>query len=319
MVKVESIINKLLFKHDKLVIPGLGTLSTKQVSAEIDEDSNSIKPPRKEVLFDQEFDENNELLQAEIQVELELEPNEAYALIEEYVNKLKVVINSGQVHSLVGVGEFSSNEENKIEFNHVEDVNFLEDSFGLPELSYKPILREQKMKQVQSNQQKAIRKAPVRKKTEAVETETEEKKSNKAVFILIPSILLVGILAFFLLHKMGEAEKTPEEVVEQVNKSDDIQVAGTDVPDVAHDNDEDENHESEVVSEAHGQFYIIAGVYSTQQNADVFLGTHPEFHVEHQDEYYRVYVQKYESKEEALENIDSLREQYGESLWILNY
>jgi hypothetical protein len=324
MTKVEIAIGKLLFDHDCVVIPGFGGLLANYVGAEIHPITNALKPPRKKIAFNEGLQLNDGLLQNYLVLEGEVSHKDALKEISEYVHLLNDEIKNNGVYLLEGTGSFLRNEENKIQFEASEEVNFLDDSFGLPELYYKPIQREQEnMKQVQPTQGRPVRRAPVKKDSESTELSKEEgKKKGKGVFIAIPSILVVLAVSIFLFTK-----KSDNRVQEASFVSDSIEtVEENSIVDEATDYiEEDDEHDGAFMEEEHidgdlaTQFYIIAGVFSTEENAHKFTVLYHQGEVIHDGDYYRVSLGKFSTKDDAKLHIEDFRNNYGDKIWILEH
>ena len=317
MIHLESIINQLLFQHNYVVIPSLGVIKGDLVGSEVDEVSNAIKPPRKVLTFDQTVkDDKEELLLKSIVSNLDLPASSAQEQIKGYVNHVKSKLADVGEYTLEGVGEFSVDTNGEFVFAQLNEVNFLGDSFGMPELFYKPILRDKSMKQEQSNQQNAVKKLPLLKKNNVRTSQEVERKSNKAVYAIIPALILVCVLGFFLLHKKGYLDGKAV----NANKGAADQVAAKIlIPDSTSSKDLDEGFIADTLSKDDTQFYIITGVYSTEENAQVYIDTHDGCQIEQQGEYYRVFVEKYATKDDALNHLLDFKSVYGENLWVLEY
>ena len=145
------------------------------------------------------------------------------------------------------IGTFQLNKEQKIQFEADSKANYLDESFGLTEVYFKPIIREEEisdtMKRVHPSQaRQAVRRAPVQKRTKPVSSTEEElvkkdnvaeepvnnqvdssnnesvqpktvKASNKSVvFIALPILLLLFAAgsALFLMQNQGDNSSIQE-------------------------------------------------------------------------------------------------------------
>ena len=321
MTKVEIAIGKLLFDHDCVIIPSFGGLLANYVGAEIHPITNALKPPRKKIAFNEVLQLNDGLLQNFLVLEEGLSQTNALAEINEQVQMINAEIKVNGIYQLEGTGSFIRNEENKIQFQASDEINFLDESFSLTELYYKPIERELNyMKQVQPTQGRPVRRAAVKNDSESTGLVKEEgKKRGKGIFIVIPSVLLLLGLSIFLFTETGnnnvqEASfgPTSTELIEETEINEPISIQ--DVQEI--DNHFDEEH---IVEENVMQFYIIAGVFSTEENAHKFTVLYHQGDVIHDGDYYRVYLGKFATKHEAKDHIQDFRNNYGEMLWILEH
>lgn len=317
MIQLESIINQLLFQHNYVVIPSFGAIKGELVGSEVDEISNSIKPPRKVLTFDQSVKiDKDRLLQQSVAQHLDLTSSLAEEQINDYVEQLTKKLAQLGKYRLEGVGEFTLDVSKQIEFTQLNEVNFFGDSFGMPELFYKPILRDKTMTKEQPNHKKAIKKAPVTKSSDVSISKEVDQKSNKAVYVIIPAIVLVAVVGFFLLHKKGHLD---DQALQSGNEAS-VQVDEVGlVEDTSSTTEVEEDTTVDTLIGDDMQFYIITGVFSTEENAQAYIDTHDGCQIEQQGEYFRVFVEKYATKEEALNHLPDFKSVYGENLWVLEY
>jgi hypothetical protein len=321
MTKVEIAIGKLLFDHDCVVIPGFGGLLANYVGAEIHPITNALKPPRKRIAFNEGLQLNDGLLQNYLVLEEGVSHVDALNEIIEYVHLLNDEIKNNGIYQLEGTGSFLRNEENKIQFEASEEVNFLDDSFGLPELYYKPIQREQEnMKQVQPTQGRPVRRAPLKKDPESTELSKQEgKKKGKGIFIAIPSVLVVLAAGIFMFtNKSDSLVQEASFVADSIETVEENSIV-EDATKYIEEHEEVYTEEEHVDGEVEMQYYIIAGVFTTEENAHKFTVLYHQGQVIHDRDYYRVHLGKFPTKDDAKLHIEDFRSNYGEKLWILEH
>ncbi|MCC9135278.1 HU family DNA-binding protein [Pontibacter silvestris] len=136
---VEKHIKSLLYDHDCVIIPDFGGLITRYVSARIHPVKNALMPPSKKIAFNEKLTLNDGLLISTIAYKNSLSKEEAQQIIFDFVRQAKHKLNAGNRFELSGIGVFKYNAEQRLEFEYVESDNFLEDSFGLPELVARPL------------------------------------------------------------------------------------------------------------------------------------------------------------------------------------
>lgn len=180
---VESYIQKLLYTVDCVVIPDFGGIITQYQSSQVHPVKNIFQPPKKRIAFNESLKSNDGLLIHEIQVVEGISKEEATSLVEEFVHTVVKELKDKELFVLNEIGTFSLNQEQKIQFEPDSKANYLDDSFGMSELYYKPIFREEiddDMKRVHPSQaRQAVRRAPVQKRTRPA-SETAENKSEVA-------------------------------------------------------------------------------------------------------------------------------------------
>ena len=131
-------IKNLLYNHDKVIIPGLGTLQTEYKPAQINSGSRTISPPSKSLVFDKVFETSDGVLANFISNQKKITNEKAEAFLSEQITSLLQKLDSGETVFLDGIGYFSK-ENNNIRFEPEQGVNFLTDSFGLSKIDYNPI------------------------------------------------------------------------------------------------------------------------------------------------------------------------------------
>ena len=140
---VEKHIKSLLYDHDCVIIPDFGGLITRYVSARINPVKHSFLPPSKKVAFNEKLVMNDGLLISTIAHRNQVSKEEAQQMVADFVRKAKTTLHQENRFVLQDVGIFKYNTERRLEFEYVESDNMLEDSFGLPELTVRPIRFEE--------------------------------------------------------------------------------------------------------------------------------------------------------------------------------
>ena len=140
---VEKHIKSLLYDHDCVIIPDFGGLITRYVSARINPVKHSFLPPSKTVAFNEKLILNDGLLISTIAYHNQISKAEAQQVVADFVRKAKTTLHQENRFILQDVGVFRYNAERRLEFEYVESDNMLEASFGLPELTVRPIRFEE--------------------------------------------------------------------------------------------------------------------------------------------------------------------------------
>lgn len=137
---IQEHIHKLLFEHDCVIIPDFGGLITHYEPARIHPVRHAFLPPSKRVAFNEKLKLNDGLLISTFAYDTKISAEEAARQVEGFVRQLQEELHSTQRFELRGVGLFRLNGEQKIEFEYIASQNFLNDSFGLPELITRPVV-----------------------------------------------------------------------------------------------------------------------------------------------------------------------------------
>ncbi|WP_205500689.1 HU domain-containing protein [Rufibacter psychrotolerans] len=136
---VQSHIKSLLYAYDCVIIPDFGGLITHYAPAKIHPVKHTFTPPSKRVAFNEQLKVNDGLLISTLAQQQKWPMPQAQIAVAEFVQELKHQLLTQHRFELQDVGVFRYNAERKVVFENLESDNFLENSFGLPELVAKPI------------------------------------------------------------------------------------------------------------------------------------------------------------------------------------
>lgn len=136
---VEEHIHKLLFEHDCVIIPDFGGLITHYAPARIHPVKNTLVPPSKRIAFNEKLKLNDGLLISTLAYDQKLTTEAAQTEVTAFVRQMQDSLLNHQRHELKGIGLFRYNAAQKLEFDYLPADNFLNDSFGLPELLSRPL------------------------------------------------------------------------------------------------------------------------------------------------------------------------------------
>ena len=136
---VEKHIKALLFENEYVIVPAFGGFITHYVEAEVNKVKNFISPPSKQIAFNSLLKQNDWLLVSAMVEKEKITREEAIALIDDYVAIIMGEINNDRYYNFEEVGIFSLNREYQIYFEPYHHINYLSQSFGLPEVAAKSL------------------------------------------------------------------------------------------------------------------------------------------------------------------------------------
>ena len=130
-MQLQTYISDLLYRYECVTVPEFGSFLTRQVSANINESSNTFYPPKKNLSFNEQIQKNDGLL-AHYIADVEKIPFEvANEKIKKRVKILKSLLTQGETLTFQNIGDIVFNSEGKILFEPSYHLNYLTDAFGL--------------------------------------------------------------------------------------------------------------------------------------------------------------------------------------------
>ncbi len=138
---IEKYIRQLLFQQDCVVIPDFGGFIAKYAAATIHPVRHTFLPPSKEIAFNEMLRLNDGLLISHVAVGEQITRKQATKLVKDFAEYVRGQIWQNQKYTFEEIGTLSLNPEQKMEFEPINRINFLNAGYGLPEMSFKPIER----------------------------------------------------------------------------------------------------------------------------------------------------------------------------------
>ncbi len=136
-------IKTLLYEHDCVIIPGFGGLITRYVPAVVNSVKHTISPPSKRVAFNEKLVLNDGLLISTIAYQNNISAEEAQQQVAAFVTGAKEQLRTDNRFELSAIGVFKYNAAHRLEFSYTGNDNMLEASFGLPEITARPMRFEE--------------------------------------------------------------------------------------------------------------------------------------------------------------------------------
>lgn len=150
-IDIPAHIEKLLFLHDTLTIPGFGTFTATKISATADYSAGTVSPPSKSLIFSENITTDDGILVNDVAVTSGVSSEEARRVIAEFVEKMQAQLNQREIVTLPAVGRLYKNYVQKIQFLP-DTTNFSPESFGLPPLQFSPLGRSREVEKNQDTQ-----------------------------------------------------------------------------------------------------------------------------------------------------------------------
>ena len=143
-MKMETYISDLLYRHDCVIIPGLGGIITNYRSAQIHPVSHTLRPPSKSIRFNVNLQEDDGLLANYVSSCESISFASAQSKIERFVFSIQNDLEHKKEARLPKIGVLSVDLNGIISFEPDLKVNYLPDAFGLEAIQSPAILRKSK-------------------------------------------------------------------------------------------------------------------------------------------------------------------------------
>lgn len=185
-LKIDRYIQRLLFKHNCVIIPSFGGFVGNYKGAEIHPTQHIFTAPCKQLVFNKNLTINDGLLANIIVQEEKVTYSEALELIDKDVFKIKHLLSIGEKVELRSIGFLRLDVEKNIQFNPVSLTNYATSSFGLHSFQSSAIQRGSFVSEVG----KTFKDRP------AVKAKTNLKKYRKYAMFVLPIVILLFLLPF---------------------------------------------------------------------------------------------------------------------------
>jgi len=257
IMSVEIHLKELLYKHSRVVIPGLGTLMAHNCPSEQNAIRHTLTPPRKKITFHASDEGNDCLLENRLRSELgdsSRVAEEMHLTISEWKKTLE---NESSLH-IESIGTLYKNKEGQVLFASNRDTNYLPSSFGLSEVELRPLVRE-----VQGSS--PVRAAtPAREKRIFLRTaeELEDENSPLLPWLKYASMILLFLsVALTALYFYNQEQAKKERIEKMVN----MELTGHIEGSVFY---QEPLLLPPVEVEVRNKFHVVAGAYRLRENAD---------------------------------------------------
>ncbi len=356
-MNIGNYIHELLLENEIVIIPGFGAFISNYKPAEINEETNEMKPPSKEISFNRQIRNNDGLLVGSVAQGEAVSHFDALKLIEKERENIIYQLDKGEKVTLAETGELFVDDKNEIGFTPFEDENLLLDSFGLEAVELEELADENKdiviaAETTQSEKDKIEKEeaTPVPEKETSKEINepeekvaepepvTNDKKDNEEkkkrggfwfLLILVP-ILFVG---YFLYQRKSE-NKQPEIIKttkpEVVAQKQPVATPDTTIVDsvtsVAKDTLQPEIKKEQVTqteTPGSGKYILVGGSFKAEENANNYLielknKGFDSFALGKRGNFYIIGIGRYNTEREALEAKRKFMEENPKSgLWVM--
>ncbi|MBC3784630.1 SPOR domain-containing protein [Spirosoma utsteinense] len=203
MAAVNDYLKKLLYQYDCVVVPELGAFLTHYQPASFTESSGLFLPPRKRVAFNEALRLDDGILANYIMLHEPVTRDGAQRHISLFVNELRRQVAESGRFEIDGIGTFTVNEEEKLQFDPSLRHNFYGEAYGMSAISAQSLTKQAIEAVVVESPSTAV--GPVL--TQDEETSLMPMPRSRPYWRIAAAALLVGSLGFisyFTVVKPGQ-------------------------------------------------------------------------------------------------------------------
>ncbi len=274
-INVGASIAELLYEHQSVSLPGLGSFITSYKPATIDQVEGKIQPPSKQLNFNRNLLMDDGLLVQHLRKKYNVSYPTAMLAIEQFVSDAKMAIEKREIFTIPGVGRLYKDYEQNFKFLP-DDVNFNTDAYGLPTLQFYPVLRSQRG----TASKQAVAAADLQPQPVSIRTTKTGKRVGKwfqrnLAIVSSVAVIAIALVVYFQFFYQSPVESavpserynvspsltTADEKIENPTGS----IVGEDDP-VADDTDETD---TEGVTARPDQQYVMIGIGMFSQPGNV--------------------------------------------------
>ena len=310
MIDITAHIRELLFRHDCVILPSFGGFIGNYRPARIDRSSSTFSPPVKAISFNRNLTHNDGLLIGKISEERNIGYADSRRIVEDFVDSIITRLNRGERVAFERIGYFQLNDEGNTEFEPDRDENFLLDSYGLGSFRREAVHAFSPSGRISRDMD------PVR---------SSARKMAWRAAIAVP---LLAAMIFVPLKTdlfTGRASMNPISGLELPDTEIVITDTETETPVIEETKETTPAivEETEVIAESTSSviFQIVAGSFQSHENArrmvdEAISAGYRATLSENESGYYRVILDSFNSREDALKLREQARAVYSDC-WLL--
>ena len=329
VIELDRHIEILLLSNDCVIVPGLGGFMAHHVDARFDEADGTFLPPLRTLGFNPRLTMNDSLLVQSYIEAFDISYPEALRRIEAEVEELRQHLESEDCYELNGLGTLRLNNDGNLEFEPCEAGILTPNLYGLSTFELMPLATEEP-KATESNEETLD------------ETVLTEEPADSAITIKMSWLrnavaVAAAVLAFFMISTPISNNNATLDVQQSAffklpqhhaSQDDDALNPSTSATDSTACQEESIKASEDIVEEtiATPTYTIVMASQVTQRNAEIFIAqlnkaeyTKARLQTSSKTNMLRVVYGTYNSQEEAIDSLRSLRKQSKQfsDAWVL--
>jgi nucleoid DNA-binding protein len=298
---ISNHISTLLKFNECVVIPDFGSFISNYVPSQFDPARNAYLPPTKEIVFNSKITKNDGLLINHLVESESITYTQAYQVVSNWVSNAFETLDEGEKLEMNGVGMIELDHNGSFIFT-TSSLNILADSYGLEPVNFPRLTRPVYISSY--NQRPAVKAVT----------------NRKNAFRIAAAVALVLSLSLFPLKIKKENFNFD---VSNLNPFSTLTTTATSqTPESVAVESTDENQN--FVVEQNNPYVLVGGSFEIEENARTFQtrlvkeGNNAEI-VKMQNGRFRVIIDSYKTREEALSEMESYRTSHpGSQVWVSN-
>ena len=328
---METYISDLLYRHDCVIIPSLGGFITNYKPAQIHPVSHTFQAPSKSISFNVQLQNNDGLLANYIADCEGISFASAQVKIEQFVKTIQNDLEHKQQAKLSKIGVLSRDLNGLLSFEPDNSINYLLDAFGLDTVQSPAIVRKSKVVSLPKQVAKGAK--AIKPKSTSI--------NWKVAAVILPLIGLSTYVSFqqesvsvayanyaylnpFKVKPAAVYTPRTLELSEKTIAIKTIEAPTTNEVELVDNNNNTVEEAVEFIETTVIQkhYHLVAGCFSSENNAQNLVNTLVSEGFEssvigqNTKGLFRVAFQSFENKEEALTQLQTLKDS-GKSTWLL--
>ncbi len=311
-MNIQNHIKALLYRHDCVIVKGLGGFVCQRQSAEIKD--GFFIPPKKILTFNQSLNQGDGLLANHVAKEEKVSFQIAQQKIQAFARKILETLDEENEIYLKSLGYFSKNENLKLVFKPDTENQWLAEAYGLPKF---------KVSQVEVDKPKAVIADPVKEpkaepKSEVKTLHENQPKPNYWKYAAV-GVIALGIAGLvgsqfyqkdikaYNIAEQQKAEKLIDQKIQQSSFLFDKPLTPLSV---------------EVKTPKAGKYHIVGGAFRVRANVDKKIkrlqkqGFDARYIGTNKYGLHQVVYASFHDKKEALQNLKQIKAKNNPYAWL---
>ena len=307
-MKTEHYISQLLYRYQCVTVPGFGAFLTEIQSAQHFDSANTFFPPKKLISFNSNLKNNDGLLANHIAQSEKISYENAIEIISNDISSWRNSLHMEGKLILKNIGQLLLNSESNLVFSPSEETNYLKESFGLTSFVSPIVKREVYKQEVEALEEKM-----------PIQFTPEKRKSRsymKYAAVFTGILLLSGSIGYKIFTDQvientliveNQVQKEVHTKIQEATFFIESPLPSVKLP----------------VKEEKLRYHIVAGVFRSEENADIALQELKKLGFEARripptrTHLYPVVYGSYANQAEASEAILNIRKNQDKHAWIL--